>query len=256
MQNTLLVGLSRQVALERDLGVIANNIANINTTGFKSDGALFEEFIGKTARSDKMPERDRKVSFMRDRATWIDMSQGVMERTGNPTDVAIDGRGFLAVQTANGERYTRSGSLQIDARGQLVTTNGDPVLGDSGPIVFQPTDHNIAISPDGTISVQEGAGANTEAQRGKLRLVAVDNERAMQKDGANLFSAPDGIVTVTPNTTARIVQGSIEKSNVNSVLEMTRMIDVTRSYTNVATMLQQQSDLHKSAIEKLAEVPN
>jgi flagellar basal-body rod protein FlgF len=255
MHNALMVGLSRQVALERELDVVANNIANINTTGFKSDGALFEEFIGKTARSDNVRPIDRKVSFVSDRATWIDMSAGAMQRTGNPTDIAIDGKGFMAVQTANGERYTRSGAFQIDSQGQLVTADGNPVLGDAGPIVFQPTDRNIAISPDGTISVQEGANANTEALRGKLRLVSVDNPGALQKEGANLFSAPAG-VTVTPNTTSRFVQGAIEKSNVNSVLEMTRMIDVTRSYTNVATMLQQQADLQKSAIEKLADVPN
>ena len=85
MQNILLVGLSRQVALERELAVVANNIANINTTGFKSDGALFEEYIGKKARSGNLSQRDSKVSFVRDRATWVDMSQGAMQRTGNPT---------------------------------------------------------------------------------------------------------------------------------------------------------------------------
>lgn len=255
MQNTLLVGLSRQVALERELDVVANNLANINTTGFKSDGSLFEEFIGKTARSDKMAEKDRKVSFVRDRTTWIDMSQGVMQRTGNPTDIAIDGEGFMVVQTPNGERYTRNGALQINAQGQLVTADGNPVLGESGPIVFQPKDRNIEISADGTISVQDGATTNTEALRGKLRMVSIDNPGALLKQGANTFSVPDGL-NVTPNTTGRFVQGSIEKSNVHSVLEMTRMIEVTRSYTQIATMVSTQADLQKSAIDKLAEIPN
>ena len=255
MQNALLVGLSRQVALGRELDVVANNIANINTTGFKSDGSVFEEFIGRTARSDDVAMRDRRVSFVRDRATWVDLSQGSMERTGNPLDVAIDGKGMLAVQTPAGERYTRNGAMQINAAGQLVTGEGYQVLGDAGPIVLQPTDHDISISADGTLSVREGANTSTESLRGKLRMVGFDKPNLLQKVGANTFSKPNN-VNVQADTASRFQQGSIEKSNVHSVLEMTRMIEVTRSYTQVATMLSQQADLHRSAIEKLADVPN
>jgi flagellar basal body rod protein FlgG len=89
MSNALLVGLSRQVALGRELDVVANNIANLNTTGFKADGAVFEEFVGRTARADGASRADSQVSFVRDRATWIDMSQGSIERTGNSLDVAF-----------------------------------------------------------------------------------------------------------------------------------------------------------------------
>ena len=255
MQNMLLVGLSRQVALGREMDVVANNIANINTTGFKANGAVFEEFIGKIARDGKMSDRDRKVSFVRDRATWVDMSQGSMERTGNPLDVAIDGKGLIAVQTPNGERYTRNGAFQINSTGQLVTSEGYQVLGDSGPITMQPTDREVQISADGTISVRVGASATTEAQRGKLRLVKFDNPGLLQKDGSSTFSAPDG-ATPQADTTSRFVQGTVEKSNVKSVMEMTRMIEVTRNYTQVANMLSQQSDLQRTAIEKLSDVPN
>jgi flagellar basal-body rod protein FlgF len=255
MENALLVGLSRQVALSRELDVVANNIANINTNGFKADGAVFEQFIGKIARSDNMTSHDSRVSFVRDRATWVDMSQGTVEHTGNPLDVAIVGKGFLAVQTPNGERYTRNGALQINNSGQLVTSEGYQVLGESGPIVLQPTDHDVSISEDGTISVREGATANAESLRGKLRLVNFAQPGQLQKDGSGTFRAPNG-VTPDQDITLRVSQGSIEKSNVHSVLEMTRMIEVTRTYTQVATMMAQQSDLQKSAIEKLADVPN
>ena len=255
MQNMQLVGLSRQVVLGRELDVVANNIANINTTGFKANGAVFEEFIGKIARDGKMSDHDRKVSFVRDRATWVDMSQGSMERTGNPLDVAVDGKGLIPVQTPNGERFTRNGAFQINSTGQLVTSEGYQVLGDSGPITMQPTDRDIHISADGTISARAGASATTEAQRGKLRLAKFDNPGLLQKDGSSTFSAPDG-VTPQPDTASRFVQGSIEKSNVKSVMEMTRMIEVTRNYTQVATMLSQQSDLQRTAIEKLSDVPN
>jgi flagellar basal-body rod protein FlgF len=255
MQNALLVGLSRQVALGRELDVVANNIANLNTTGFKSDGAVFEEYIGPVARADGVTRADSRVSFVRDRATWIDLSQGSIERTGNSLDVAIDGAGFLAVQTPRGERYTRNGAMQINANGELVTSEGYQVLGEAGPIVLQPKDRDVTISADGTISAREGNNATTESQRGKLRVVSFDRAGQLQKDGAGTFQAPQNI-TPQPATTPRIVQGSIEKSNVRAVVEMTRMIEVTRTYTQVASMLSQQADLQRTAIEKLAEVPN
>ncbi len=255
MQNSLLVGLSRQVALERELDVVANNIANLNTTGFKTDGAVFEEFISPTARADNFLAADRRVSFVHDRATWINLSQGPLERTGNPLDVAIDGRGFLAVQTPNGERYTRNGAMQINNNGELVTSEGYQVLGESGPITFQPKDRNITISPDGTISVREGNNAATESQRGQLRVTSFDRPGFLQKDGSSVFKAPPNI-TSQADKTSRIVQGTVEKSNVQSVLEMTRMIEVTRSYSQIAALLSQQSDLQRTAIEKLADVPN
>ncbi len=255
MQNALLVGLSRQVALGRELDVVANNIANLNTTGFKSDGAVFEEFISPTARGETFLGADRRVSFVQDRATWIDLSQGPLERTNNPLDVAVNGSGFLVVQTPRGERYTRNGAMQINNNGELVTSEGYQVLGASGPITFQPKDRNITISEDGTISVREGNNAATESQRGQLRIASFDQPGRLQKDGTGVFQAPANL-TAQADKTSRIVQGTIEKSNVRSVMEMTRMIEVTRTYTQVAAMLSQQSDLQRTAIEKLAEVPN
>jgi flagellar basal-body rod protein FlgF len=255
MQNALLIGLSRQVALGRELDVVANNIANLNTTGFKGDGAVFEEFIAPTARANGVNGIDRRVSFVRDRATWTDMSQGSLERTGNSLDVAIEGKGFFAVQTPRGERYTRNGAFQINNAGELVTSEGFQVLGESGPIVFQPKDRNIAISADGTVSVGEGNSARTDAQRGKLRVVGFGQVQQLQKDGAGTFTAPQNI-TPQPETESRLVQGAVEKSNVRAVVEMTRMIEVTRSYTQVANLLQQQADMQRTAVEKLAEVPN
>lgn len=254
MQNGLLVGLSRQVALSRELDVVANNIANINTTGFKADGAVFEEYIAPMARIGGANGADSRVSFVRDRATWVDLSQGPIDRTGNPLDVAIDGAGYLALQTPRGERYTRNGALQINAAGELVTGEGYQVLGEAGPIVFQPNDRDITISGDGTISARSGNNL-TDSQRGKLRVVGFDAPGRLQKDGSSTFAAPP-TVTQQPVPNVKFVQGAVEKSNVRAVVEMTRMIEVTRSYTQVATMLSQQSDMRRSAIEKLAEVLN
>ena len=251
MDNSVLVGLSRQVALARELDVVANNIANLNTTGYKADGALFEEYLDSAARAD---QSGGSVSFVRDRGVWHDMSQGPIERTGNPLDVAVDGKGFLVVQTPRGERYTRNGSMQLNATGQLVTSDGNPVLGDGGPIALQPNDRQVSISRDGTISVREG-NSKVDSARGKLRLVTFANPQQLQKDGSSTFNAAGG-AQPQPTATAGVVQGAVEKSNVRGVAEMSRMIEITRSYTQIASLLQQQNDLGTTAIDKLAEVPN
>jgi flagellar basal-body rod protein FlgF len=252
MENALLIGLSRQTVLERQIDVIANNVANANTSGYKADRTLFEEYLTSGAHEDNFVGRDRRVSYVQDRGTYHDTRQGAFEQTKNPLDVAIEGGGFLAVQSAAGERYTRDGGLQINGTGQLVTVSGDAVLGTSGPIVFQPSDHDISISPDGTVTVLEGNG-RADSIRGKLRLVSFPDAQKMLKEGSNLYSA--GEAAPVPDTKSRVQQGFIEKSNVNSVAEMSTMIEVTRAYQQIANMLQAESDLHKSAIEKLADVP-
>ena len=254
MENGLLIGLSRQVALRRELDVVANNIANLNTTGYKADASVFEEHLMPIARAGRFPAADRALRFVQDRATWHDLGQGPVQQTGNPLDIALDGKAFLVVQTPRGERYTRNGALQINATGELVTTEGYRVLGENGPILFQPSDRDIAVSADGGISVREGQNANVDSPRGRLRLVSFAQPQRLQKDSTSNFAAPAGLQPEQARN-VRVVQGAIEKSNVRGVIEMTRLIDVTRSYTMVAGMLQQQSDLRRSAIEKLAEVP-
>ncbi|QDL98521.1 flagellar basal-body rod protein FlgF [Rhodopseudomonas palustris] len=252
MENALLVGLSRQVVLERQMDVVANNLANISTNGFKAERSMFQEFLNTGAHEDNFPRPDRRVSFVQDRATYHDLSTGSLQQTKNPLDIAIDGPGFLVVQTPQGERFTRDGSLKINAQGQLVNSSGFPVLGTGGPIVIQPTDKELSISPDGRVSVLEGTSI-IDSLRGKLRVVSFDRPQTLMKQGGNLFAPTSD--QGTPDIKSMLRQGYVEKSNVNSVLEMTRMIDVTRTYTQISAMLQQQSELRKAAIEKLGEVP-
>ena len=253
MENALLIGLSRQTALERQLDAVANNIANVNTAGYKADNTLFEEYLNTPAHEDNFVASDRRVSFVQDRGTFRDMSQGAVEQTSNPLDVAISGAAFLAVQTPGGERYTRDGNLQINNQGQLVTAAGNPVLGTGGPIVFQQTDHDINITADGTITVVEGNG-RTDSIRGTLRLVSFTNAQQMLKEGFNLYAAGEGGAPQA-DTKSTVQQGFIEKSNVNSVVEMSRMMEVSRAYTSISTLMQQQSELQKNAIQQLADVP-
>jgi flagellar basal-body rod protein FlgF len=255
MENASLVGLSRQIALQRELDVVANNVANLNTTGFKADNVVFHEHLMPVARANAFRGTDRQVSYVQDRATWLDLSHAPLQQTGNPLDVSVSGSAFFTVQTPRGERYTRNGALQINSQGQLVTSEGLQVIGQNGPIVFQPNDRDISIGLDGTVSVREGTNT-TDSQRGKLRLVRFDQPQRLQKDGTSTYMAPAGMAAQDAGADVRVNQGVIEKSNVNSVMEMTRMVEVTRTYTQIASMLQNQSDMRRSAIEKLAEVPN
>ena len=252
MENMLLIGLSRQMTLERQLDVVSNNVVNVNTAGFKADRSMFEEYLRTGAHEDNFVGRDRSLSYVQDRGTFHDFKQGALEQTKNPLDLAVGGSAFLVVQTPGGERYTRDGGLHLNNLGQLVTVAGNPILGTSGPIVFQPTDHDINVSPDGTVTVLEGS-SRTDSIRGKLRLVSFADAQKLLKEGSNLYAAGEG--AAQPDIKAVVHQGFIEKSNVNSVAEMSNMIEVTRAYTQISNLLQQQSDLHKSAIEKLADVP-
>ena len=253
MDTALLIGLSRQTALQRELDVVANNMANLNTVGFKADGAVFGEYLQNNARTQNAGQ-DRRLSFVQDRMSWHDFSQGTFQQTGAPLDVAIDGEGMLVVQTNNGERYTRNGALQLNNIGELVTSSGDKVLGDGGVIILQNTDRDIVITKDGTIKVREGLSLTSDSTRGKLRIVRFDDMQQLRKDGASAYRAPDGITPI-PVEKPNVIQGTLEKSNVRPVLAMARMIEVTRSYTEVATILQQQSEMRKNSLQQLAEVP-
>jgi flagellar basal-body rod protein FlgF len=254
MENALLVGLSRQMALTHELDIVANNIANIDTTGYKADNALFSQYLMPKASDDQFTGADRRVDFVQDRASWIDFSPGAIQRTGNPLDVAIDGNAYFAVQTPRGVRYTRNGALQINGSGQLVTSDGYPVLGDNGPITFQSTDHDVMITPSGIITVREG-NSPASAQRGKLQIAAFDQPGRLEKDGGSTFLAPNGVNTVAPPLGTRVVQGAIEKSNVNAVAEISRMIQITQSYADIANVLQQQSDQRRNALTQLSQAP-
>jgi len=254
MENALLVGLSRQMALSHELDVVANNIANIDTTGYKADNTVFTQYLMPGAKDGDFTGNDRRLSFVTDRASWIDFSQGALQRTGNPLDVAVEGNAYLAVQTPRGTRYTRNGALLTNGSGQLVTSEGFPVLGENGPITFQNTDHDVIISPTGIITVREG-NSTTDSPRGTLQLVSFERPNQLQKDGSSTFMAPPGVAPTAPPLGTRVVQGAIEKSNVNAVAEISRMIQITQSYADIANVLQQQGDQRRSALTQLSQLP-
>ncbi|AXS41210.1 flagellar basal-body rod protein FlgF [Breoghania sp. L-A4] len=243
MENAELIGLTRQTALMRKLDVIANNLANLNTTGYKGQNLIFEEYLMPVAEASEFPRRDETLSYVHDYQSFHDFSTGSITLSGNPLDVAIEDEGFFVIETAQGERYTRSGNFQTDTEGQIVTSDGRPVLGDGGPITLGPTDTAITIARDGTISSENGV-------RGKLRIVRFEEPQAMQNQGDNLFTGENPIDVDSP----RLSQGAIEGSNVRGVVEMTRMIQVTRDYQSITKMMKEQDDLLKRAINSLGSL--
>lgn len=253
MENTLLVALSRQIALGRELDVVANNMANVNTHGFRREAMQFQEYLMPVASADGFPVQDRRLSYVQDRTTYHDFQPGPLERSDNPLDVAIEGDAFFVVSGADGtgERYTRNGAFQIDPQGRLVTSTGNAVLGESGPITLDPQDPEFTIARDGTVSNHDGI-------RGHIRLASFTSPQGLMKDGDSLFRLGEG--QPAPTTPApgavRVAQGMIEGSNVRSVIEMSRLIEINRSYASLAGLIQRSDDLRKSAVERLADIPS
>ena len=168
MENVNYIGLSHQLALRRHMDIIANNIANTNTTGFRGEKPLFEEFLIATTQP-------LKASFVSDFGTLRSLDAGPIETTGNPLDVALGSPGYFVVDTVAGERYTRNGSFRLDSDGQLVTAQGDPVLDDGGqPIVIDPSQGRITITREGVI-------ANPFGPIGRIQVVQFNNEQRLQK---------------------------------------------------------------------------
>ena len=245
MQNALFVGVSSQVALQRELEVIANNMANVSTTGFKSRNSRFQEYLMPVASADSFQRPDRRLSYVIDQGTALDLGQGPIEQTGNPLHVAVRGEAFLVVQTPTGDRYTRNGAFETNAQGTIVTSDGYPVQGDGGPIQIGPQETGLSVGPDGTVSTNLGI-------RGRIRLVTFANPQALRNEGANLYAsdAPPQAAGLA----GRVESGALERSNVKSVIEMTRLMDVNRTYTMVSGIISRLDDLRGTAIRRLADV--
>ena len=246
VENTFLVGLSQQMATNRAMEVIANNLANMSTPAFKRESMQFEQYMVPVQATEAEGGGTVNVSFVLDRGVTRDTSEGRIEQTGAPLDLAIAGKGYFVVQTPNGDRYTRNGHFKLDEQGRVVTGDGYALMSDGGPIALQPQDGELRVARDGTLS--------TDTQRlGKLRVVSFDDERGLKKIGASLYDADGQTPAAAPNV--RISQGMIERSNVEPVIEISRMIDVLRAYQASSDLTKSGEDLLKQAIEKLGAVP-
>ena len=155
MESTSYIALSYQTGVERQMDVVANNIANMNTHGFKGERMMFIEHISESLGSNRI--KKTPLSYVRDIATMTEVSTGQLEKTGNTLDLAITGEGFFVVETENGDRYTRNGRFKLDGEGQIVTQTGDPLLSAGGnPFFLSPDVTNITISRNGTVATNNG----------------------------------------------------------------------------------------------------
>jgi len=231
MDNTSYVALSRQNALWKQMEVIANNMANLNTVGFKAEEVMVGEADVKT-KSDTTPF-GRQVAFVHNLGTVRDAKEGSLQKTGAPLDVAIHGSGYFTLDSPGGPRYTRAGHFRLDENGMIVSGEGYPVVQANGtPIIVAPNESQINVANDGTVSTENG-------QIGQMRVVTFANEQDVKKTGDGTY-----ISNATANTVARpyISQGMLEDSNVEAISQMTAMLQVQRNYQSIQNILDNEQD--------------
>jgi flagellar basal-body rod protein FlgF len=245
MTVTNLVLLSDQMALQRSVDIVANNIANSSTTGFKREGIQFETYLSHGAAT-------KSTSYVYDRATFKDNSAGPVTPTGNPLDLAITGKGYFQIQSRAGQlEYTRDGALRTDPDGNLTTSTGLKVMSDSGqPVQLPEGSIDVTISGDGFITAQVGT-STSRTQLGKVGVFTFDNDQAVTP-------ASDGLLTTTQTPTPAlgsnlIVQGSIEGSNVQPITEMTDLIQIQRAYEQASNLISNENQRLSDAYDKLSQ---
>ena len=237
METTSYLALSRQIALQRHMTTLATNLANASTSGYRAQHTLFEQVLQRTGTSEQ-------VAFVQDVALAQDLSPGPIERTGNPLDLALDGSGYFGFASPTGTRYARAGRLERDADGQLVDLRGHPLLDDGGNPIDVPVDEPaVTVAADGTISGRAGPIA-------RIGIVSFAHEQALTRTGDGLLASKELPV---PGT-ARVVQGALEGSNVQPIVEMTTMLETVRAFEGAQKLLETEHELERQAIERTIRV--
>jgi flagellar basal-body rod protein FlgF len=238
MQSTIYVGLSAQLALQRRLDTLADNMANVSTAGFRGEEISFEELIAGKGTDP--------VSFVSQGEAHLSLKEGELTQTENPLDVAVRGSSWLAIQTANGTAYTRDGRMQMTKEGMLTTLSGQPILDAGGaPMQLDPKAGPPTINKAGTV-IQNGQNV------GALGLYRIPRQAKLTRaEGASVTSdiAPTPELDFVSNG---VVQGYVEKSNVNPMLEMTHLITIQRSFDAVSNMLQNTESSLQDALKSIA----
>ncbi|HXI86266.1 MAG TPA: flagellar hook-basal body complex protein [Parvularculaceae bacterium] len=236
MDNASYVSLARQSGLLRELNSIANNIANVNTTGYRRESTLFAEHV-------KALGSDPSVSIATTAGNYVDFSEGEIATSNNPLDFAIDGDGFFLVETPSGPALTRAGAFALNGVGEIVDANGRRVLDQGGsPIVVPPQTKSISATPDGTISADGQAV-------GKLGIVKADPD-FLVREGDNLFRTDKGY---QPVDNPKVRQFALEGSNVSAVAEIAKLIEVQRTYEMGQKFLSDDDDRIKQTVRELGQ---
>jgi flagellar basal-body rod protein FlgF len=234
--------LSRLGAQLRSTQVLANNLANAETPGFRAERAVFAEFLRPGAAGSAAPPGDRGAAYAIDRATWRDTAAGAISNTGNPFDLALQGDGFFAVETPRGERYTRAGRFVLAGDGKLTDAEGNAVLDARGtPIVLGPNDTRIEVKGDGSIRSENGPV-------GQLRVVRFEDTQKLRAEGARLFASDEpGVAAERPG----VVQGAVESSNVQPVMEITTLTAQMREFQFATQFVEREGERLSSAVERI-----
>lgn len=234
MSNAIYALLSKQAALRQQVDLLANNVANASTSGFKREGLAF------AAHLRRLDIPGRQLAMVEARGSYTDLSSGPLARTGSPFDLAIKGDGFFAVETPAGIRYTRDGRFAIDEAGELVTVTGHRVLDEGGAQIAIPRETStIGVSADGTLTADDGRPLAV------LGLHSLADGLRREADG--LFAAE----LAEPAQNAQVVQGFIEASNVNPIRELTDLIEAHRAYERGRAMLDAEDERLRRMIDKL-----
>jgi len=243
MQNTTDIALSRLIAQQRAMDVTANNVANADTPGYKAQRVLFSDWLSPQ-RGTSISGGDRSLAYTQDRATYRDNSAGAMSQTGNALDIAIAGDGFFTVQTPQGVRLTRAGRFALQPDGTISDINGNALLDTTGkPLQIAAGDTDISVASDGTLATRTGT-------IGKIAVVTANDMNSLHAQGSRLFDSGSG---TTPATDPKLVQGAVEDSNVQPVLEMTRMMNQLREFQYVSELVQSENDRVQGAIDKITK---
>jgi flagellar basal-body rod protein FlgF len=243
MENTLYISLSRQTGLWNQLDMTANNLANVNTPGYKKVEPVFTEYLSKSTNTDRLM-KDR-LSYVHDMGIMRHFTEGALTATGNPLDIAIHEDGFFVLETENGARYTRNGQFKLNPDGMLTDAYGNAVLDNTNnPIFFAPTETQINIARDGTISTENGVVAT-------LQIVDFADKRQLKATGNGMFATTAGN-PAREVAQVNVEQGMIEQSNVQSVVEMTNMIKLQRAYENVQKMIDSEFTRRQVMIKEFA----
>jgi flagellar basal-body rod protein FlgF len=240
MENALYIGLSRQMALRQQMGLVSNNIANVNTPGYRADKILFEEYVTKTKPNNE------EISQVLDYGQYKDTALGNMAYTGNALDVALEGPAFFLVETANGTQYSRAGNFSLNAERVLVNSAGDPVLTNGeGQITIPENVREITITQNGEIVTDQGAA-------GQIGMMEFANVNNLRPTGTGYYEVINNEVPI-PAENTRMQQNMLEGSNVQAVLEMTDLIEISRQYASMQRMIQGEHDRQRGTIQKLTE---
>jgi flagellar basal-body rod protein FlgG len=246
LDNGIYVATSGFLTQQKRLEIIANNLANASTAGYKGDLPIFR--ISSPSRQQSQWEGEWPLwnpIFVTVAQEATDFSQGPVVKTGNPLDVAIVGEGFFEIQTAQGLRYTRRGDFSLTRDGTLVTQEGDSVMGEGGPIVL--TQGEVGIDEAGFISVDD-------AQQGRLRVVTFPDTESLVKEGAGRFAWAGNASEVRSLNQSDLRQGYLENSNVNPIREMVRMIEAIRTFENQQKVVHAFDGIQKSAVNEVGRL--